>query len=328
MMKKTIGTIALLALGVALVLAPAPARAACGVDVSFGQVSGGHSGCGGYCYVQSPGLRTPASVQSNFWALGLGNPALGPGIDNGGWADNGWLVDLGFGGGVNLAGSWAGDATIDGCVENAPAPQKMVITMSDQDSLGNNAYFAIACVTRSGGATEFDYTKIVPEGNIVLKALPNVAGTNSPVKIASSTRTAPEANIQVGSPDFSSIYYSDGSPGCAIANVIKQYDVWIKQVPRPGGVAPTDRNSISGGWTLGGTCNIGANCPVVTTCGTANCNAYLAVSPRLDSGFQVGDAPNKVRLSANSLPVQAGATLAEPPPFKVIKKGGGETKRQ
>jgi hypothetical protein len=106
-----------------------------------------------------------------------------------------------------------------------------------------------------------------------------------------------------------SIFYSDGSPGCAIGAVIKQYDVWLKQVARnaPG---PIDRNQTTGAWTLGNTCMIGSSCVVTTSCGTVACDAYLAVSPRYDSGFQTGEAPGKARVGPNSTRVQAGLLSA------------------
>jgi hypothetical protein len=227
---------------------------------------------------------------------------------------------LGFGGGVALNGGWGQNASIDGCVETVASPQKMVVALSDVDASNTSAFYAVACTTRNGGAaTEFDFNNV--GGNILLKALPNAAGTKQ-VNIVSTTRGAGpnfDTQITVGSPSLASIYYSDGSPGCAIANVIKQYDVWIKQVAR-NAPAPTNRDAAAGAWTLGNTCNVGTNCVVTTACGGTNCDNYVAVSPRLDSGFQM------TRASGNSTLVQAGPVLATPPPFKVIKKAGSGDK--
>lgn len=309
-MKKTIGTLALLALGLALVLVPAPARAACGVDVSFGQVSGGNAGCGGYCYVQSPGLRATSSIRGSFWGLGGGNPGLSAGVDNGNWQISdatGWCPDLGFGGGVALNGGWAQNANIDGCIESLGTGSKMAVALTDIDATNGNAFFAAACATRDGGAaTEFDYTKV--GANIVLKQIPGAV-------ITGSTRVGNEASVTIASPNFTSMFYTDNSPGCTLAAVIPKYDVWIKSVAR-GAAAPTDRGAVAGGWTLasGTGCNLGSPCTVSTACGTTNCDAYFAVSPRFDSGFQT------FRVGQNSRLVQAGPVLANPPKVKVIKK--------
>ena len=309
-MKKTIGTLALLALGVALVLAPAPARAACDGAVTFGQNSNGHPECGlsGYCYVTSPGLRTNASIQGNFWAVGAGNTTIGVGIDNGNQANTEWMPDQGFGGGVGLKGDWLASAggSPDGCIDTLGAGSKMAFAFSDIDATNGVASFAAACVTRNGSAaTEFDLTTIVPLTNIALKPIAK------PV-IANSVRVANDSLVTIASPDFASIYYSDGSPGCAIGNVIKQYDVWVQQTARDG-AAPANRNT-SAGWVLGNTCNVGNPCNVNVSCTGSTCDAFFGVSPRYDSGF------GATRVSGNSVRVQAGQTLANPPKVKVIQK--------
>lgn len=311
-MMKRIGSIALLALGVALVLAPTPAGASCGVNISFGQNSGGHAGCGGgYCYVQSPGVRTNSSIQGTYWSVGQGNPAAGAGVDNGTYSDDGWLPDFGFGGGVAISGDWAASLAIDGC---PAATGAMAVALSDVDATNGNAFFAAACVTRNGGATtEFDYTTVVPESNIILKPLPAAV-------ITGSVRVGNETTITVASPNFASIYYSDGSPLCAIGAIIPQYDLWVKQIGR-GAAAPTDVNQDTGTWVLAGTCNVGSPCSGTTTCGATNCDAFAATTPHYNSNFSTGDAPGKARLAGKSFRFQAGPTFAAPPKFKHVTPG-------
>lgn len=300
MMKKTIGTVALFALGLAFVLVSAPARAACGDGPGFGQQS---SGCGGgFCYVTSPGLKTSTSIQASFWAVGAGNTAGGAGIDNGTFPDDQWLIDFG-GSNYAIAGSWSQDTGIDGCIDTLGNGSKMAISFTDIDASNGAAFFAAACVTRDTSAGfEIDYSNI--HTNIELKPIAK------PV-IASSVRVGNDSLVTIASPNFSSIYYSDGSPGCAIGNVIKQYDVWVQQTARDG-AAPSDRNS-STGWVLGNTCNVGAQCVVNVACTGTNCDAFFAVSPRYDSGF------GSTRVSVNSTRVQAGQNLANPK-VKVIQK--------
>jgi hypothetical protein len=307
-MKTIIGTIALVALGVAFVLAPTPARAFCGTSVVFGQ---GQANCGGYCYVQSPGTGTNASIQATFWSLDAGNPAPAVGDDNGTYADNAWLQI--FPGGLSLNGDWSAGATIDGCINNAGSTGKMVVALSDTDAAGN-AYFAAVCNTRNPTVTvQFDQSILSPAGHIVLKTLPAAVVTGS-------VRVGTEATVTVASPNFASIYYSDASAGCAINNVFPQYDLWISQVARSG-PAPPNHTQDGGGWQLRGTCAVGSPCSGTTTCATTNCDAFVAVSPHYNSNFSTGEAPGLSRVGANSTRFQAGPTLADPPKFKPIPKG-------
>jgi len=299
-----------LTLGLGLVLAPAPARAACAGAVSFGQISGGHAACspGGYCYVTSAGLRTNASIQGTYWMMANGNTAVGVGIDNGNQGNLDWIPDLGFGGGVALNGTWqAGPAgSPDGCPDTLGAVSAMAIGLTDIDATTGVALFAAACVKRDGGAaTEFDYDTIVPLTNIDLKpiAKPTVTGT---------TRVGENALVTIASPNFASIFYTDNSPSCSLNNVIKQYDLWVKEVAR-GAAAPVSRNT-PGNWVLGNTCNIGSPCQVTVDCQAVNCDAFLAVSPKFDSGF------GTLRVGANSGRMQAGQNFATPPKPKAIKK--------
>jgi hypothetical protein len=281
-------------------LAAAPARAFCTASVPFGQV--GANCTPGYCYVHSPGQNTNTSIMGAFWSLTFGNPAVGLGDDNGAGSDSSWLLPSPPD--HYLSGDW-GDAPYDGCATNGPAPltNKMVVALSDVDATGATAYFAAVCTTRHPlSFPQFDQGSLVPQGNIVLKtiAAPVIAGT---------VPAGNEARITVSPPSFGSIYYSDGSAGCGIGSVIKQYDLWLKQLAR-NAPAPIDRNQAAGGWTLANTCAAGSSCVVTTSCGTVACDAYLAVSPRYDSGFQTGDAPGNARVGPNSTRVQAGLLSA------------------
>jgi hypothetical protein len=309
-MKKTIGTLAILTLGVGLALVPTSARAACAGAVSFGQVSGGHPQCsvGGYCYVTSSGLRTNASIQGNFWVMGNGNTTVGVGIDNGSQGNLDWIPDLGFGGGVALNGNWqAGPAgSPDGCPDTLGGFSSMALGLTDIDASTGIATFAAACVARNGGAaTEYDYNTIVPLSNIDLKPIAKPT-------ITASTRVGDNSLVTVASPNFANIFYTDGSPLCTLAAVIPRYDVWVREVARDA-AAPVDRNTPSG-WVLGNTCNVGGPCQVTVDCAATNCDAFLAVSPRFDSQF------GTLRVGANSTRTQAGAILATPPKPKAIKK--------
>ena len=282
-------------------LASQRTSATCVSSIAFGQAS---LNCGGYyCYVRSPGLDTSASILGTFWSLTFGDPSTGSGDDNGTLDDSSWLPSAG---GTNrtLSGNWS-SAGVDGCIANGPnaLDNKMVVSLSDVDATGTVAYFAVVCNTRHPlNNPQFDQSDLVPHSHIDLKTI-------AAPSIASTTAVGNEAQVTVSSPSYASIFYSDATAGCLIGGVIKQYDVWIKQVAR-NAPAPGDRNQGTGGWTLGNTCNIGSNCVVTTTCGTTPCDAYLAESPRYDSGFQTGDAPGKARVGPSSTRVQAGLLYA------------------
>jgi len=104
-MKRTTWVLGLLFVGAAALVASTPAEATCGTSLGFGQDTPGACG-GSYCYVVSPGVNTASSIKARYWSVGNGDPAIGPGIDNGSIGDAGnWLVS--FGGPLSLFGDWA-----------------------------------------------------------------------------------------------------------------------------------------------------------------------------------------------------------------------------
>lgn len=310
-MKRTTWVLGLLLVGGMGLLASAPAQATCGLgDVPFGQDTPGACGAT-YCYVQSPGVNTTSSIKARFWILGQGDPALGIGVDNGNLGDNNWLVS--FGGPLALTGNWNVPGS-DGCP--GTSTDRMAVSFSDVSADGLTSYFAAACATRNpSAANQFDFDNPSGAGHIVLKTLAEKARY-------STVRSGTEAQITVQSPSFANIYYTDGSAGCAIANVIPQYDVWINVGPRPL-AAPTSRDN-AGAWALAGTGNVGSPFTFTTACGTTNCDFFLAVSPKFANGFNTGDAPSGtagVRVGGpNSTRGQAGPTLANPSDFRRIER--------
>jgi len=138
--------------------------------------------------------------------------------------------------------------------------------------------------------------------------------------------------ITVGTPNFALGFYSDGSVGCDAATVIPQFDVYKQQTGR--GVPANPTNDVGTAWVLATTCNTSGSpaCVVTTTCGTTNCDNYLAVVPHYNSNFSTGEAATgtPARVSAKSANVQAGPTLAVTPKSKIIRndKVGGKQIQQ
>jgi hypothetical protein len=182
----------------------------------------------------------------------------------------------------------------------------------DDNGVGSDSLWLVASGPDhylSGDLGDAPYDGCIANGPNPLNNKMVVALSDVDASGASVVQVGNEAQITINSPSFTSIYYSDGSAGCVISGVIKQYDVWLKEVGRDA-PAPTDRNQTTGAWILVNTCNIGSSCVVTTSCGTTVCDAYLAVSPRYDSGFQTGDAPGNARVGPNSTRVQAGLLSA------------------
>jgi len=302
-MKRTTQILGIALVGVAALLLPLNASANCGSDISFGSYYSAVTGT-----VNGPALR------SNFWTMGLGNPTIGAGVDNGpvNESDN-WLVS--YNGALVVLSGWA-QKSYDGCPDAAgqplPPAQRMVMSFSDIDGTGNMTY-AVTCTSRDTQAgTQFDFTR---PGQAPLALVPA-----QKANITNTARVGNEATITVGVPNFSAGFYSNGSVGCELATVIPQFDVYKQQTAR--NVSPAATNDAGGVWVLAQTCSTSGApaCVVTTTCGTTNCDNYLAVVPHYNSNFTTGDAASAApaRVSASSTRVAAGPILAVTPKPKAI----------
>jgi hypothetical protein len=309
-MKRTTQLLGIALVGVATLPLALNASANCGSDISFGSY-----------YSAVTGTANGPALRSNFWTLGLGNPTLGAGVDNGpvSESDN-WLVP--YNGALAVLSGWA-QKSYDGCPDAAgqplPPDQRMVMSFSDIDVSGNMTY-AVACAHRDTQAgAQFDFTR--PPGG---QGSPPIALVRAQkASITNTIRGGNEATITVGVPNFSAGFYSDGSSGCDLATVIPQFDVYKQQTARNAAPAATLDATVGGPWTLVGTCNsTGSPTCVVftTTCGTTNCDNYLAVVPHYNSNFTTAEAATGTapRVSPSSTRVQAGPILAVTPKPKAI----------
>lgn len=320
-MKKITSFLGLALVGSIVLLLPVKANANCGSSVSFG------------AYFVAPLTNTTNSptLRGNFWAFnaaapatGGGNPALGPGNDNGAFQESqSWLLNL-PGYGLLVNGDWA-TQLFDGCPDSATAnipDQRMVASFSDVDALGKPT-FAIACVRRTPGTgTEFNFDNV--GGPISFVPAPKATTTNW---VRSG---ADEATITVASPNFGPGFYTDGSSGCTAATVIPQYDVFKQQIAR--NAAPDATTDTGAVWALVGTGNLGSPVSFTTTCGTTNCDLYLAVVPRFLGGFTTAEAAlgtaAPARVGVSSVKLQSGPVLAETPVGNKKIKNIGGTKTQ
>jgi hypothetical protein len=278
------------------------------------------------------------ALRANFWALGSGAPAIGAGNDNGNvtalttvTGTVPWLVPYPSGQTATWAvlSTWSANSTYDGCPDAAQpdtALQRMVMSFSDLDAQGNMTY-AVACAGRDATAgTQFDFTRT---GNAPIALVPA-----QKANITNTVRAGNEATITIGVPNFApGFYVSSKGPtsGCDPATVIPQFDVYKQQTTRNTPPALTNDAAVGGPWALVATCNTSGSpaCTVTTTCGTTNCDNYLAVVPHYNSNFTTAEAATggPPRVSARSTNVQAGPTLAVTPRPKAIPNPRVESPR-
>lgn len=307
-MKKNVRILGFALVGAAALLLPLSSHASCDGPVIFGSY-----------YSPVTGTTNGPSLRSSFWMVGNGNPAIGPGIDNGNTAESGtWVAPYGTLP-LALVGSWSQVTTYDGCPDTLGAGSSMAYVLSDINA-GGDLTFVAGCATRVGTAfTEFDFTN--PPGCASLACGQPLALIPVPkVNITGTLRTGTEAQITVQSPDFSAGYHGDGTPGCALATVIPQYDVYKQQIGR--GAAADSSTDVGPSWVLVGTGNVGSPFSFTTTCGATNCDVYLALAPHFNSGFSTGEPATggPVRVTKRSTnPVQAGPTLAVTPKTRIIE---------
>jgi len=312
-MKRNVRILGIALIGVAALLLPLQSEAACGSPVFFA------------AYSEITGTTNGPGLRSNFWMIGPaingGNPAVGPGSDNGPVTDAVWIGAYpGTGMSQTIFGSWDTVTPLpyDGCPDPLGPGAPMAYSLSDLDGTGNMVY-AVGCTGRTlvGAFFEFDFTVGGPGCTVGCAPIALVPAPKA--TITGTTRSAGNANITVGSPDFSLGFYGDGTPGCAMGNVITHYEIFKQEIPRDA-AAPVNRDA-SAGWVSVGTQNIGTSFNFSTACG-ANCDVYVAVMPKYDpdgagavAAFDTGEASTSTvrRVGPSSTKVQAGPILANPP---------------
>jgi len=261
---------------------------------------------------------TPISpmAEATFWALGAGDPVLGPGHDAGEWTfpAYSWIyynqTYYGYGHyAAELFAGWGAHSIIDGCIQDDPPGTCTCVLITDED--GAEGYFAIAS-NASDSITWF--TELVqpgtdPAGNfnpIVLRQIPKPIITNS-------SRNVPQAGVdltitvpvQLG--PAGGIYQSGGSCACGPTG----FQI-VHQVLGPGAPPPSSRQAsawtpmtLVGGGTQGFT-PMGDSVMVESICGVGDLDTYIATQLQFESGFV------SPIVSENGSRISCGTTFAEP----------------
>jgi hypothetical protein len=328
------------ALAVAAILVAAtasiPAHAACGGNPLIQTVSGPNGtsfiwNSGTFVPGYYPGLppystTTPwtTSFEATFWALGTGDPAIGPGDDAGIWTvppfywayHNPTYYVGGYYYAGTIFGGWGAHGGIDGCIQNNPPGSCTCVLMTDED--GVDGYYAITSNAASAGVW---ITQLTQPGN-------DPAGNASPIIltemvtpiILNSVRNPVTYDLclTVTVPHSSLGQYELG--GCECGPV--GYRVLEMRIPR--GSAPPASRQISSGWTFMNLCGgapqpitpIGVPVDVESLSGGAlDWDLYLAAQLYFDSDFATPI------VSGNSTRIEAGPNLAEPEDRRRFRPG-------
>lgn len=310
-MKKFL-KLALVAVSCAGMLALTPtADATCGVDVSFGNYPSVGTCPNGFCYVQSPGQQTVASfVGSSWWGLGIGDPAVGAGNDNGDYGADAWMIGP-YTNGFNVTGGTDRGST-DGC----PTPNDMILALSNTDAGGTTAYYALSAALRDGArASEYDFG--AGGQDLAMVELPALTVTGS-------TRNADDSiNVTVSwTPNGAAAFYPNDTT-VTLGQVVTGWDIYKFEIlgdDARAGVVPTDRNTANWSRVGGAVGNDASTATVTVACDATANNAFLAIVPALDSGFTTA------YVGSNSTRIECDPNLADPGDrqFKLIDRGTGD----
>ena len=338
--KIAITAIAVLFLAAAL----APAEAACGgnplIKTAIGPIPqasfiwsqgqwgpvapsyiAGYSPRGGYPVGPPP---MTANTRLTFWALGTGDPIVGPGDDAGAYvfgpAQPAYYPKtpmlylnysyVGYGFYIYNAGEiftgWGANALIDGCVQTNPPGSCTCVLITDND--GTNGYFAIAS-DDADAAWNFDLVQLGNDGAgnfgpIILRPVPKPTIIHTARKGGSNDL---DITVNVASVP-SAVYPGRDGASCACGPV--GYKVMQAIVAR--GTPPPPDRDVS--WTVmnavgGGTQPItpmGINATVESLCGAADQDVYIATELQFDSLFV---AP---MVSGDSTRIECGPNIADP----------------
>ncbi len=287
----------------ALVAAGAPVHAIC---VDPREFSSFDPTAGNFSYVLTPGYVDPLPGYPGvylgpsfsprmfgfFWALGAGDPALGIGIDSGGYparegADPyaGWLKNYpGYAG--FLQGAWD-EPRVDGCVDDVAQPRCMAALLGDADAAGNG-YFALV-VDRQGPGGDFGFA-LPNDAPILLVTVP------APDIVAASSTGPDQLEATVAPPHVSAgIYQQDFT---CLGPSLTGYRVFRQSVPigEPG---PLDRDPAAGWVPVGPVTSLQESVSVPVDCSTGE-DVFLALAVVTEAGFETPYlSANSVRISCD-----------------------------
>ena len=305
-----------LAVGVlALAAMVQPAQAACGAPFLITSINGG---TGTYAYVVNPtvplggdgiqGSSVTDQITGFFWGVGVGNPALGVGADNGGFTALEWLyIYPNYP--AQVLTTWAASTAIDTCIDvQGPLGGRCQVTFfQDVDSTNGSGLFALVSTADDPASGDF----FLDNGGVNMTMAPQVG-----MAVLGSVRAGDTGvEIQVTGPSVDAIvagsYLSD-APACQGAGaggtdplngLVQGYRAVTQVLPR-GSAPPSDFDVRS--WSpASDVLPLGAPAALSVSC-DGDSDIYASYQLIFDSGFE---AP---LVSNTTTRVECGPNVANP----------------
>jgi hypothetical protein len=273
-----------------------------------------------YSYVVNPavdpatqglnGSTVTDQIQGFFWGVGIGNPTLGVGADNGSWTALDWLyIYPGFP--AAILTTWAEDLGIDTCIDaQGPLGSRCQATfVQDVDPDTGQGMFALVATQDDDASGDF---YLILDGNapIVMAPAPKMGVTGSVrngaqgVTVALSGPTA--AALLPGA-------YIDDDPACLAAGgggtdplggLVTGFSV--RYLVQPRGAQPPSNFAVSAWQPGGGVLPLGSPAQAIVDCGGQDSDVYLSYQLHFDSGFA------SPFVSASSTRTECGPNVADP----------------
>jgi hypothetical protein len=307
-----------LALGLLAIVAVAqPAHAICGAPFLISTAVDVDT----YSYVINPavdpatqglnGSTVTDQIQGFFWGVGVGNPTLGVGADNGSWTALDWLyIFPGYP--AAIITTWAESTGIDTCidVQGAFGSRCQATFVQDVDPDTGEGMFALLATADDDASGDFF---LVQDGNapIVFAPQPKMAVTGS------VRNGAQGVTVALAGPTVEAIAagsFLDEDPACLAASgggpaplngLVTGYSV--RYVIQPRGSQPPSNFAVEQ-WTDSGNgiLPLGSTTQAAVDCGGQDNDVYLSYQLHFDSGFA---APF---VSASTTRTECGPNVADP----------------
>lgn len=301
-----------IALGVvALVAAMQPAQAACGSAFLITSL-----GATEYAYLYNPsvtddglnGSTITDQLTGFFWGVGVGDPTLGVGADNGTWSALDWLGPLSPGYGAYINTTWAASTGIDTCIDvQGPIDQRCQVTFF-QDVDVNTGAGLFALMSTPSDPTSGDFL-LTNGGNPI-----NMAPQEGMAILSSSRANFESVDLMLSGPTAEGLaagsYLSDaaacqGTGAGGVANgLIVGYRVVTQVLPR-GSAPPSDFHAAMWSPASQDTA-IGSPAAANVPCASGDSDVYTSFQLLFDSGFASPIVSN------TTTRIECGPNVAEP----------------